>query len=113
MHEDGDKRARRGLADVRELHELYEAAVGRKCMSCGAAQGRARTFAPSIPDAELSNLIVLCDGCDESRHGYSPVDPAFLALVVAKTRRERTALGRALDPRNSRRILEYLRMRAV
>ena len=108
-----DKRKRRELPDVRELRELYEAAVGCKCMSCGGAEGRARTFATSIPEDELSNLVVLCDPCEESRREYSPVDPAFLSLIVAKTRRERTALGRALDPRNSRRILEYLRMRAV
>lgn len=113
MYDEGDKRPRRGVPGVRELHDLYEAAVGRKCMSCGNAEGRARTFVSSIPDDELSNLIVLCDACDESRKGYSPVDPAFLTLIVAKTRRERTALGRALDPRNSRRVLEYLRMRAV
>jgi hypothetical protein len=113
MSEGHDRRVRRGVPDVRELCELYESAVGCKCMSCGSAQGRARTFAPSIPDDELSNLIVLCDACEESRRGYSPVDPAFLSLVVAKTRRERSALGRALDPRNSRRVLEYLRMRAV
>ncbi|MDQ4124194.1 MAG: hypothetical protein M3134_01145 [Actinomycetota bacterium] len=113
MAEQDDRRDRRAVADVRELRDLYESAVGCKCMSCGIAGGRARTFAPSIPEDELSNLIVLCDACDESRRGYSPVDPAFLSLIVAKTRRERTALGRALDPRNSRRILEYLRMRAV
>ena len=108
-----DRRSRRELPDVRELHELYEGAVGSKCMSCGHAGGRARTFAPSIPEDELSNLVVLCDACEESRRAYSPVDPAFLSLIVAKTRRERAALGRALDPRNSRRVLEYLRMRAV
>jgi hypothetical protein len=104
---------RRSRPDLRELHELYEGAVGRKCMSCGTAEGSARTFAPSIPEDELSNLIVLCGECDESRRGYSPVDPAFLSLIVAKTRRERIALGRALDPRNSRRVLEYLRMRSL
>lgn len=113
MTYEDDKRNRREQPDVRELRELYEAAVGSKCMSCGATEGRARTFAASIPEDELSNLIVLCEACDESRRDYSPVDPAFLSLIVAKTRRERTALGRALDPRNSRRILEYLRMRAV
>lgn len=100
------------LPDVRELCELYEGAVGCKCMSCGSAEGRARTFAASIPGDELSNLIVLCDACEESRRDYSPVDPEFLSLIVAKTRRERDALGRALDPRNSRRVLDYLRMRA-
>ncbi len=97
---------------MHELHELYERAVGHKCMSC-TAPGRARTFAPSIADDELSNLIVLCDRCDEARRGYSPVDPAYLSLIVCKTRRERTALGRALSPRNSHRVLQYLRTRAV
>ncbi len=87
--------------------------MGSKCMSCGSAFGRARTFATSIADDELSNLIVLCDGCDDARKTYSPVDPAFLGLIVAKTKRERTALGRALSPGNSRRVLEYLRMRAL
>ena len=110
---DHDRRTRRGAPRIEELHELYENAVGHKCMSCGSAVGRSRTFAASIADDELSNLIVLCDDCDEARIAYSPVDPAFLSLVVAKTRRERTALGRALSPRNSRRILDYLRMRAV
>lgn len=113
MPEQHDRGVRRTVPDVRELRELYESAVGCKCMSCGSAQGRARTFASTIAEDELSNLIVLCDACDESRRGYSPVDPEFLSLIVAKTRRERTALGRALDPRNSRRVLEYLRMRAV
>lgn len=112
MPDPQDKRGRRALPDVRELRELYEAAVGSKCMSCGAAGARARTFAASIPEDELSNLVVLCDGCEDSRSGYSPVDPEFLSLIVAKTRRERNALGRPLDPRNSRRVLEYLRMRA-
>ena len=112
MTESHDRRSRRAAPEVQELHGLYESAVGRKCMSCGGAEGRARTFAPSIPDDELSNLIVLCDGCDEARRGYSPVDPGYLSLIVSKTRRERNALGRALSPRNSRRILEYLRMRA-
>jgi hypothetical protein len=112
MPDHDDRRSRRA-PDAGELRELYEAAVGRKCMSCGSALGRARTFVASIPGDELSNLIVLCEGCDEARKDYSPVDPAFLGLIVAKTRRERTALGRALDPRNSRRVLEYLRMRAV
>ncbi len=110
-HHDG--RNRRALPDMAELRGLYEAAVGSKCMSCGSAEGRARTFSSSVPEDDLSNLIVLCDGCDETRSAYSPVDPEFLSLIVAKTRRERAALGRALDPRNSRRVLEYLRMRAV
>lgn len=101
------------MPDMAELRGLYEAAVGSKCMSCGAAEGRARTFAERVPEDDLSNLIVLCDPCDEARRGQSPVDPEFLSLIVAKTRRERAALGRALDPRNSRRILEYLRMRAL
>lgn len=113
MSEHDDRRGRRTVPGVRELRELYEGAVGCKCMSCGKAEGRARTFAASIPEDELSNLIVLCDACDEARRGFSPVDPAFLSLIVAKTRRERSALGRALDPRNSRRVLEYLRMRAL
>lgn len=108
-----DDRRRRAAPDAQELRELYEGAVGCKCMSCGSAVGRARTFAASIAEDELSNLIVLCDACDEARKAYTPVDPDFLSLIVAKTRRERTALGRALSPRNSRRILEYLRMRAV
>lgn len=112
MSED-ERRARRSAPDASELRELYEGAVGCKCMSCGSAVGHARTFAPSIGDDELSNLIVLCDACDEARRSYSPVDPAFLSLIVSKTGRERTALGRALSPRNSRRVLEYLRMRAV
>lgn len=102
---------RRRAPGAQELRELYEGAVGCKCMSCGSARGRARTFAQSIADDELSNMIVLCDGCDEARKAYSPVDPEFLSLIVAKTRRERAALGRALSPRNSARILEYLRMR--
>lgn len=110
---DHDRRSRRIAPDAHELRELYEGAVGCKCMACGSAVGQARTFAPSIGDDELSNLIVLCDACDEARQAYSPVDPAFVTLIVSKTRRERTALGRALSPRNSRRILEYLRMRAV
>lgn len=109
---DHERRSRRGERGAQELRELYEGAVGHKCMSCGSALGHARTFATSIGDDELSNLVVLCDRCDEARSGYSPVDPAFLNLVVAKTTRERTALGRALSPRNSRRVLEYLRMRA-
>lgn len=112
MPDHDDRRSRRAPG-ADELHELYEAAVGRKCMSCGSALGRARTFVASIPDDELSNLVVLCDGCEEARRGYSPVDAAFLGLIVAKTRRERTALGRPLDPRNSSRVLEYLRTRAV
>lgn len=112
MAEFDDRRSRRAAPGVQELHELYEAAVGQKCMSC-TAPGKARTFAPSIADDELSNLIVLCDRCDEARRRYSPVDPAYLSLIVCKTRRERAALGRALSPRNSRRVLEYLRMRAV
>lgn len=113
MPEQSDDRGRRAQPDVRELRELYEGAVGSKCMSCGTGEGRARTFAASVPEAELSNLVVLCESCDESRRGLSPADPAFLTLIVSKTRRERAALGRALDPRNSRRVLEYLRMRAV
>lgn len=108
-----EDRRRRAAPDAQELRELYEGAVGCKCMSCGSAVGQARTFAASIGEDELSNLIVLCDACDEARKTYTPVDPDFLSLIVAKTRRERTALGRALSPRNSRRILEYLRMRAV
>ena len=112
MTDHRERRSPRVAADVQELRELYEGAVGRKCMSCGNAVGHARTFAPSIGEDELSNLIVLCDACDERRQGYSVVDPAFLTLIVAKTRRERHALGRALSPRNSRRVLEYLRMRA-
>ncbi|HEX2057450.1 MAG TPA: hypothetical protein VHI71_03695 [Actinomycetota bacterium] len=108
-----DRRHRRSAPGLQELRELYEGAVGCKCMSCGSATGRARTFSPNVDDGELSNLIVLCDRCDEERGGYSPVDPEFLSLIVAKTRREANALGRALSPRNSRRILEYLRMRAV
>ncbi|HEX2295677.1 MAG TPA: hypothetical protein VHN37_10255 [Actinomycetota bacterium] len=107
-----DRRRRRTLPDVQELHELYEGAVGCKCMACGGAVGRARTFVPSMPDDDLSNLVVLCDSCDDARRGYSPADAAFLSLIVSKTRRERTALGRALSPRNARRVLEYLRMRA-
>ncbi len=113
MSDHHDRRSRRAAPGVQELRELYEGAVGRKCMSCGSAFGSARTFAPSIPDEELSNLIVLCDDCDAERRAYSPVDPAFLGLIVSKTRRERAALGRALSPRNSARILDYLRMRAV
>lgn len=109
---DRHERRRRRTPGVEELHELYEDAVGRKCMSCGAAAGRARTFTDAVPQDELSNVVVLCDPCDEARRGASPVDPAFLSLIVSKTRRERTALGRALSPRNSRRVLEYLRMRA-
>ena len=105
--------SRRTAPNAQELRELYEGAVGCKCMSCGTAEGHARTFAVNIAEDELSNLIVLCDACDEARRTYSPVDPDFLSLIVAKTRRERSALGRALSPRNSRRILEYLRMRAV
>lgn len=112
MSED-DRRGRRSPPNAVELRELYEGAVGRKCMSCGSAIGRARTFASTIADDELSNLVVLCDGCDEARAGFSPADPEFLRLIVAKTRRERNALGRPLDPRNSRRVLEYLRMRAL
>ena len=110
---DDDRRNRRSAPGAAELRELYEGAVGRKCMSCGSAVGHARTFAPAIAEDELSNLVVLCDPCDEARKAYSPADPQFLSLIVAKTRRERNALGRALDPRNSRRVLEYLRMRAV
>lgn len=112
MTDHHERRSRRAAPRLQELHDLYEGAVGCKCMSCGRP-GRARTFAPTIADDELSNLIVLCDDCDEARAGYSAADPAYLSLIVAKTRRERTALGRALSPRNSRRILEYLRMRAV
>ncbi len=108
-----DRRSRRGAPGTQELRELYEGAVGRKCMSCGSAAGCARTFAESIGDDDLSNLIVLCDDCDDARKAYSPVDPAYLSLIVAKTSRERAALGRALSPRNSRRVLESLRMRAV
>jgi hypothetical protein len=108
-----ERRVRRSAPGASELRELYEAAVGCKCMSCGASTGQARTFAPGIGDDELSNLVVLCDACDEARRSYSPVDPAFLTLIVSKTTRERAALGRALSPRNSRRVLEYLRMRAV
>ena len=113
MSDDGDRRARRTTAGAQELRGLYESAVGCKCMSCGSAIGSARTFAPTVAEEELSNLIVLCDDCDERRRAYSPVDPAFLSLIVAKTRRERNALGRALSPRNSSRVLEYLRMRAL
>ncbi|MDQ4025450.1 MAG: hypothetical protein M3217_08170 [Actinomycetota bacterium] len=112
MSEDSDRRRRRAAPGVRELRELYESAVGHKCMSCGSAGGSARTFAAAAGDDELSNLVVLCDPCDERRQRYSAVDPAFLSLIVAKTRRERTAVGRALSPRNSRRVVEYLRMRA-
>lgn len=112
MSEDRDRRSRRSAPRVQELRSLYENAVGHKCMSCGSAGGHARTFAPTVADDELSNLVVLCDPCDERRREYSVVDPAFLSLIVAKTRRERTAVGRALSPRNSRRVLEYLRMRA-
>jgi hypothetical protein len=112
MTEDRDRRSRRAVPGVQELRELYESAVGCKCMSCGSALGHARTFAPSVGDDELSNLVVLCDGCDDDRKTYTVVDPEFLRLIVAKTRRERTALGRALSPRNSARILDYLRMRA-
>ncbi len=108
-----DRRGRRAVPGVQELRELYESAVGCKCMSCGSALGSARTFAPSVGDDDLSNLVVLCDGCDDDRRSYTPVDPAFLSLVVAKTRRERAALGRALSPRNSRRVLDYLRTRAL
>ena len=113
MPEDRDRRARRSAPGVKELRELYEGAVGCKCMSCGGAGGSARTFVPSIGDDDLSNLVVLCNDCEAHREGYSVVDPAYLSLIVAKTRRERNALGRALSPRNSRRVLEYLRMRAV
>ena len=113
MSDHRERRSRRALPDVQELRERYEAAVGRKCMSCGSALGHAKTFAPNIGDDELSNLIVLCDGCDETRRSYSVVDPAYLSLIVAKTRRERNALGRALDPHNSRRVLDYLRMRTT
>lgn len=108
-----DRRVRRAAGGTSELHGLYESAVGHKCMSCGAASGSARTFAPNGGEEELSNLVVLCDPCDERRRSYSAVDPAFLSLIVAKTRRERAALGRALSPRNSRRVVEYLRMRAL
>lgn len=113
MSDANDRRSRRSAPGVQGLRDLYESAVGSKCMSCGNAVGRARTFAPSVGDDELSNLVVLCDRCDEARAEYSPVHPEFLSLVVAKTRRERDALGRALSPRNSRRILDYLRTRAV
>ncbi|HEV2755563.1 MAG TPA: hypothetical protein VG318_07275 [Actinomycetota bacterium] len=113
MSEDRDRRTARAEARVQELRALYEGAVGHKCMSCGSSGGRARTFAPTVADDELSNLVVLCDPCDEQRRGYSVVDPAFLSLIVSKTRRERIAVGRALSPRNSRRVLEYLRMRAL
>jgi hypothetical protein len=113
MTEDGNRRAGRAVPGVQELRTLYETAVGHKCMSCGSAGGRARTFAPTVADDELSNLVVLCDPCDERRRGYSATDPAFLSLIVAKTRRERAAVGRALSPRNSSRVLEYLRMRAL
>ncbi|HEX2196033.1 MAG TPA: hypothetical protein VHJ76_03825 [Actinomycetota bacterium] len=113
MSNSDDRRSRRAAPGVQELRDLYESAVGCKCMSCGGAAGRARTFAPTVGDAELSNLVVLCDRCEQARGDYSPVDPEFLSLIVAKTRRERDALGRALSPRNSRRILDYLRMRAV
>ncbi len=81
-------------------------------MSCGGA-GTARTFVEGMGDDELSNLIVLCDSCDTARRGYSVVDPEYLRLIVTKTRRERVALGRALSPHNSRRLADYLRMRAV
>jgi hypothetical protein len=113
MSDERDRRSRRAAPGVQELRELYEGAVGSKCMSCGAAAGRARTFVPSIGDDDLSNLVVLCDHCDGDRQTYSVVDPDYLSLIVSKTRRERSALGRALSPRNSRRVLEYLRMRAV
>lgn len=113
MPDDGDRRSGRAVPGLQELRELYEGAVGCKCMSCGSALGRARTFAPSVGDGDLSNLVVLCDACDEARQGCSPADPVFLNLIVTKTRRERDALGRALSPRNSRRVLDYLRMRAL
>ncbi|MDQ3915817.1 MAG: hypothetical protein M3323_10905 [Actinomycetota bacterium] len=113
MSGDRDRRSKRAAAGVQELRNLYESAVGHKCMSCGGAGGTARTFAPTVGDDELSNLVVLCDSCDERREAYSAVDPAFLSLIVTKTRRERAAVGRALSPRNSRRVLEYLRMRAL
>lgn len=113
MSDDRDRRHRRAVPGLQELRDLYESAVGCKCMACGSAAGHARTFAPMVEEDELSNLVVLCDACDRDRQAYSPVDPAYLSLIVAKTRRERTALGRALSPRNSRRVLEYLRMRAL
>lgn len=113
MTEDGNRRAGRAVPGVEELRALYESAVGHKCMSCGSAGGRARTFASTVGEDELSNLVVLCDACDERRREYSAVDPEFLSLIVSKTRRERVAVGRALSPRNSRRVLEYLRMRAL
>ena len=113
MSDDRDRRSRRAVPGVQELRDLYESAVGSKCMSCGGAPGSARTFAPNIPDDELSNLVVLCDACEDARRSYTVVDPAYLGMIVAKTRRERNALGRALSPRNSRRVLEYLRMRAL
>jgi hypothetical protein len=108
-----DRRHERAPARVQQLRELYEGAVGHKCMSCGSAAGAARTFAPTVDEDELSNLVILCDACDDRRRSYSAVDPAYLSLIVAKTRRERSALGRALSPRNSRRVLDYLRMRAL
>ena len=113
MSDHRDRRGRRPAPEVQELRGLYEGAVGSKCMSCNGAGGRARTFIATIGDDDLSNLVVLCDECDAHRKTYSVVDPAYLSLIVAKTRRERAALGRALSPRNSRRVLEYLRMRAV
>ena len=113
MSEDHDRRSPRAAPGVQELRALYEGAVGHKCMSCGSARGRACTFASTVADDELSNLVVLCESCDERRRGYSSVDPAFLSLIVAKTRRERAAVGRALSPRNSGRVLEYLRTRAL
>lgn len=102
----------RAAGRAEELRELYVGAVGHKCMSCGSASGTARTFAPTVGDDDLSNLVVLCDECETRRGSYSAVDPDFLSLIVAKTRRERVALGRALSPRNSRRVVDYLRMRA-
>ena len=81
-------------------------------MSCGSSEGHARTFVDNIEEGELSNLIVLCDPCDSERKTYTAVDPAFLGLIVSKTRRERVALGRALSPRNSGRVLQYLRTRS-
>ncbi|MDQ3958662.1 MAG: hypothetical protein M3273_10110 [Actinomycetota bacterium] len=113
MSDHRERRARRLPPPAQELRELYESAVGSKCMSCGGPGGRARTFAQSVDEDELSNLVVLCDACEKRRRGYSAVDPAFLSLIVSKTRRERVALGRALSPRNSRRVLDYLRARAL
>jgi hypothetical protein len=113
MPDERDRRSRRAPPGVQELRELYEGAVGCKCMSCAGAGGRARTFVSAIGDDDLSNLVVLCDDCEQARGSYTVVDPAYLSLIVAKTRRERNALGRALSPRNARRVLDYLRMRAV